>query len=142
MFTDFRLEVDADLSQGDPINGYGVIIRGALDTSGTFKTYYRFELFGNGQYAIYKGVQSGSGTSDMMLVAVTSNNAIYQQGSINHMSITAKGASLTLTVNGVMVKSITDGDYSTGSVALFVSNVPGAAPMAQATFSKLAVYQA
>jgi len=141
MFTDFRLEVDADLSQGDPINGYGVIIRGALDTSGTFKTYYRFELFGNGQYAIYKGVQSGSGTSDMVLVAVTSSNAIYQQGSINHIRITATGGTIALMVNNVAVHSITDSSYNTGYVALFVSNVQSAAPMAQATFSKLGIYQ-
>ena len=141
IFTDFRIEVDADLSQGDPTNGYGVIIRGTLDTSGRFKTYYRFELFGNGQYAIYKGVQSGNRITDTKLVDFTSHSAIHRQGSINHISVTAKGASLTLTVNGVTVQSITDGDYSTGYIALFVSNVPSAAPMAQATFSKLGIYQ-
>ena len=143
MFTDFRLEVDADLSLGDPINGYGVFIRGTLDTSGIIETYYRFELFGNGQYAIYKGVQSGNGTStDMKLVDFTTSSAIHKQGSINHISITAKGANMALKVNGVVVQTITDNDYSTGSIALFVSNLASAAAGAQATFSNLGIYQA
>jgi serine/threonine protein kinase len=141
-FTDFRLEVDADLSQGDQNNGYGVIIRGTLDTNGIFKTDYRFELFGNGQYAIYKGIQSGNGTfTDMKLVDFTTSSAIRKQGSINHISITAKGANMTLKVNGVVVHTITDNDYSTGSIALFVSNLSSAAVGAQATFSKLGIYQ-
>ena len=133
IFTDFRLEIDADLSQGDPINGYGIVIRGALDSRGSFKTYYRFELFGNGQYSIDK--------SDTKLVDVTSNNAIHPQGSINHISITAKGATMTLAVNNIVIKTITDNDYNGGYIAPFVSNLPSAAPVAQATFSKLGVYQ-
>jgi serine/threonine protein kinase len=142
-FTDFKLEVDADLSQGDPINGYGVMIRGALDNLGRFKTYYRFELFGNGQYAISKGISLPDGTnSDMTLVDFTPNSAIHPQGSINHISITAKGSYLTLAVNGVTVQSITDGSYNSGNIALFVANVTNAAPMAQVTFSKLGIYRA
>jgi serine/threonine protein kinase len=133
IFTDFRLEVDANLSQGDPINSYGIVIRGAQDTNGRFKSYYRFELFGNGQYAINK--------SDMKLVDVTSASAIHPQGSINHITITAKGPILTLSVNNVMIKSINDGDYNAGYIALFISNNPSAAPTAQATFSKLGIYQ-
>jgi hypothetical protein len=47
-----------------------------------------------------------------------------------------------LSVNGTVVKTITDSDYSTGEIALFVSNLPSAAAGAQATFTKLGIYQA
>ncbi len=49
---------------------------------------------------------------------------------------------MTLKVNGMVVQTITDSDYSTGSIALFVSNLPSAAAGAQATFSNLGIYQA
>lgn len=142
-FTDFTLNVDAVLSKGDQNNGYGVYIRSRIDTRGMFKTYYRFELFGDGTYAIYKGnVDTNDKSTDTKLVDFTSNPAIHKQGSINRITITAKGPGMTLSVNGTVVKSITDSDYSTGEIALFVSNLPSAAAGAQATFTKLSIYQA
>ena len=142
-FTDFTLNVDAVLSRGDQNNGYGVYIRSRIDTRGMFKTYYRFELFGDGTYAIYKGnVDTNDKSTDTKLVDFTPNSAIHRQGSINRITITAKGPSMTLSVNGTVVKTITDSDYSTGEIALFVSNLPSAAAGAQATFTKLGIYQA
>jgi hypothetical protein len=49
---------------------------------------------------------------------------------------------MALKVNGVVVQTITDNDYSTGSIAMFVSNLSSAAAGAQATFSNLGIYQA
>ncbi len=142
VFSDFTLNVEAVLSQGDQNNGYGVYIRSRVDTRGMFKTYYRFELFGDGAYAIYKGIVDTSDTSTVTkLVDFTPNAAIHQQGSINHIAIIARGSTMTLMVNGTVVKTITDSDYSTGEIALFVSNLNSAAAGAQATFTKLGIYQ-
>ena len=49
---------------------------------------------------------------------------------------------MTFMVNGQMLNKVTDNNYKSGSVALFVSNLPGSPPDAQATFAHLAIYPA
>jgi hypothetical protein len=47
---------------------------------------------------------------------------------------------MALIVNGQQVKQISDGSYTSGSIALFVANLPGSPPGTQATFKNLVVY--
>ena len=75
-----------------------------------------------------------------MLCLSLSATAIQKQGKVNHIMIIAKGASLSLIVNGQLLKVISDHSYANGSVALFVSNLPQAQPGAQAQFSQFAIY--
>jgi Domain of Unknown Function (DUF1080) len=139
-YGDFTLSVDAMLSQGDPTNGYGFYIRGASVQNAEMATYYRFELYGDGSYAIFKGTVDTNGTpTSAKLVNYTLNSAIQKQGIINHVSITAKGSTLVLTVNGQVVKTLTDASYTNGSIAPFVSNMQNAKPGAQAKFSNLTI---
>lgn len=142
-FTDFRLDVDATLSKGDPNNGYGVYIRGASSRDSDLGTYYRFELYGDGTYAIFKGSLDTTGnTQSNMVQSYTQHNAIAKAGNVNHMTIVAKGSSMVLMVNGQTVFTYTDDNYKSGSVALFVSNLPKLTPGAQATFAHLAIFPA
>jgi hypothetical protein len=141
IYGDFTLSVDALLSQGDQTNGYGIYIRGSSVQNAEMATYYRFELYGDGSYAIFKGTVDANGApTTAKLVDYTVNSAIQKQGTINHVTITAKGATLTLTVNGQAVKTITDASYANGAIAPFVSNMQNAKPGAQAKFSNLTVY--
>jgi hypothetical protein len=142
VYSNFELTVVASLSKGDQNNGYGVYIRGALDQNNDLATYYRFELFGDGSYGIYKGTVDANGNSQSnTLVNPTSNQAIQKQGGINHLAIVANGPSMAFIVNGQTLSTITDDSYTGGSLALFVSNLPAPTPAgAQATFSNLAVY--
>ncbi len=140
-FTDFRLDVDATLSRGDPNNGYGVYIRGASGQDSDLGTYYRFELYGDGTYAIFKGSLDPTGhTQSNMVQSYTQHNAIVKAGNVNHITIVAKGPTMTLMVNGQTVYTYTDDNYKSGSVALFVSNLPKLTPGAQATFAHLAIF--
>ncbi len=140
--TDFRLDVNATLTKGDPSNGYGVLIRSANQGS-IFGMYYRFELYGDGTYAIFKGYLDTSGkTQSSTVQGYTANASIAKIGQVNHITINAKGPAMTLMVNGQTVYTYTDDNYKSGSVALFVSNVPGIRPVAQATFTKLVVFPA
>ncbi len=140
-FNNFKLTVDASLSKGDQNNGYGIYIRGASNQNSDLATYYRFELYGDSTYAIFKGSVDATGaTQSSRLVDYTSNSAIKPQGGLNHITIIAKGSSLLLIVNGQTLKTITDNSYTNGSVALFVSNLQNAQKGAQATFSHLAIY--
>jgi hypothetical protein len=140
-FADFTLSFDAMLSRGDQVNGYGVYIRGSAVQNTDMATYYRFELYGDGSYAIFKGTVDASGTStSSKLVDYTLSSAIQKQGILNHVTITAKGSTLSLMVNGQMVKTITDSSYTDGAIAPFVSNMQNAKPGAQAKFENLALY--
>jgi hypothetical protein len=140
-FSNFTLTVQAVLSQGEQNNGYGVYIRGTQDQETDLATYYRFELYGDGSYAIFKGTRDSGGNSiATKMVDYTLNPAIRKRGEVNQIMIIAKGAALSFVVNGQLLKAITDTSFSSGSIALFVSNLPQAKPGAQAQFSQFALY--
>jgi hypothetical protein len=140
-YSDFILTADAVLSQGDQYDGYGVYIRGTANQASDLATYYRFELYGDGSYAIFKGTLDLDGNStSTAIVNYTWNPAIQPQGKLNHLMIIARGASMSFIVNNQLLKTISDHSYASGSVALFVSNLPQAKPGAQVQFSRLAIY--
>ena len=140
-YSNFTLTTNAVLARGDQNNGYGVYIRGTANSASDLATYYRFELYGDGSYAIFKGTTGANGISTTTkIVDYTLNAAIKKQGGVNHIMIIAKGAVLSFVVNGQLLKTISDGSYSNGSVALFVSNLPEAKPGLQVQFSQFAIY--
>lgn len=140
-YGDFTLTVNAVLSKGDQNNGYGVYIRGASDKDTDLAVYYRFELYGDASYAIFKCTLDGSGKStSTKIVDYTLNSAIQQQGKINHMMIIAKGPTMSLIVNDHLIKTFSDPSYSSGSIALFVSNLPEAKAVAKVQFSQFAIF--
>ncbi|GAC1425424.1 MAG: hypothetical protein NVS4B1_11000 [Ktedonobacteraceae bacterium] len=140
-YGDFQLSVDAVLTKGSQDNGYGVYIRGALSQNSSITTFYRFELYGDGSFAIFKGTTDANGiVTTPRLVDYTNSSAIQKQGILNHITINAKGASLQFIVNGQILSTISDATYTSGSVALFVSNLQKAPPGAVATFSHLTIY--
>lgn len=140
-YNNFILSINATLSKGDPNNGYGVYIRGTSNAQTDLATYYRFELYGDSSYAIFKGVTSQSGAStEVKLTNFIVNPTIQKQGKPNHIMIIAKGSSLSFIVNGQLLTTIKDTSYASGLIALFVSNLPGAKPGAQVQFSQLAIY--
>ncbi len=140
-YSDFTLTVNAVLDRGDQNNGYGIYIRGTANAESDLATYYRFELYGDGSYAIFKGATDASGLSTTTkIVDYTLNPAIKKQGGNNHIMIIAKGAALSFVVNGQLLKTITDDSYKGGSVALFISNLPQAKPGIQVQFSQFAIY--
>jgi hypothetical protein len=140
-FSNFFFTADAILSKGSQNNGYGIYIRGASNQSFDIATYYRFELYGDGTFAIFKGSVDGTGTStSSFLVNYLQSTAIQKQGKINHIAISTQGPTMTFSVNGQVLQTVTDNTYSSGSIAFFVSNLPHSAPGAQATFSNISVY--
>jgi hypothetical protein len=143
-FGDFKLNVEANLIKGDQINGYGVYIRGKSNQASDLATYYRFALFGDGGYAVFKGILGPNGeTRDSKLVDYTPSQVIVKAGAkakLNEISIIAKGSSMSFMVNGRTLTRITDSSYTSGTIALYVSNLKNARPGAQAKFSNLSIY--
>ena len=140
-FDNFKLIVNAGLAKGDRQNGYGLCIRGTTDPNGYLTAYYRIELYGNAAYTIFKAVTDVNGnTSSTTLVDTTAHAEIQPEGHLNQIVVIADGPKMTLIVNGQTVQTFSDIHYASGVVALFVSNLPGTHPGAQATFSDLAIY--
>lgn len=140
-FSNFRLSVDAVLSKGTQDNGYGVYIRGASNQNSDLATYYRFEIYGDGSYAVFKGTVDANGNSNSsQLVNYHPSSVVQKAGSVNHITIIANGPGMSFIVNGQTLTTPSDSSYTSGSIALFVSNIQGAPPIAQATFSKLYIY--
>ena len=140
-YSNFILTVNAVLSRGDQNEGYGVYIRGTANQESDLATYYRFELYGDGSYAIFKGILNPTGHStSTTIVDYTLNPSIQPHGKLNQLMIIARGASLSFIVNGQLLKTISDRSYTNGSVALFVSNLPQSKLGAQVQFSQLAIY--
>ncbi|GHO42472.1 hypothetical protein KSX_06350 [Ktedonospora formicarum] len=147
-YGDFQLFVNTTLTKGDANNGgggYGVYVRSASTQSGDLSTYYRFELYGDGSYSIFKGQSdpaNGKVLAPKEIVANTQHPAIQTMGKQNQLVIKAKGPNITFIVNGQTIKSISDSSYLSGSIALFVSNLPNTKPGAEAQFSNLGIYPA
>ena len=88
-----------------------------------------------------RGSTDANGTAvDTKLVNFLINPAIAKKGKINHVLIIARGPKLSFIVNNHLLQTVTDTSYASGSIALFVSNLPEAKPDAQAQFSQLEVY--
>src|SRR5207249_3858531 len=123
------------------INVYCIYNRGSLDHNDEISTYYRFDLYGDGTFAIFKWTVNVTGASkNSVLVDYTTSTAILKQGQTNHIAINAKGSTMTFTVNGQVLKIVTDNTYTSGAIALFTSNLPNTPPGAQTTFTNLVIY--
>jgi hypothetical protein len=139
-FGDFRLDIDAGLTKGNQANGYGVYIRAASTQDSPLGIYYRFEIYGNGYFGVYKGTQDANGDTQSATIKTGANTMIYPQPQINHLTVLAKGSQMIFQVNNTTVYTLVDTSYKNGSVALFVSNVSNVTGGAQATFEKLAIF--
>jgi hypothetical protein len=140
-FADFRLDVDAKLTRGDPGNGYGVYIRGTAGQNIDIALYYRFELYGDGTFTLFKGsLDANSNPQSTQITSLMTNATTQKEGNSNHITIIAKGSNMKFMINGVTVFNLNDSSYKGGEVALFVSNVKGLPRVAQAAFSHLAIF--
>ena len=140
-YSNFALSADDTLTKGDENNGYGFYIRGAAGQGNELASYYRFELYGDGSYAIFKGSTDANGKSiDTKLVNFLLCPAIAKRGETNHVLIVARGSKLSFIVNNQLLNTVTDKSYTIGTIALFISNLPEAKPGAQVQFSQLSIY--
>ncbi len=142
-FSDFRLDVDAKLTRGDKTNGYGVYIRGIATQSSDIGLFYRFELYGDRTFGLFKGILDANGNTTFTSLTgrdLMPSTAIQTEGITNHITIIAKGSSMQFMVNNTSVYTLNDSSYKGGEVALFVSNLPKNPPVAQAIFTHLAIF--
>ncbi len=131
IFDNFILEVDARLLQGDLGSSYGVLFRMQDNTR-----FYRFEITGDGLFMVER--RDGESGWTRFLDRWTETPAINQGlNSTNRLKVEARGQSMSLYVNDILVHQFSDTAYSSGTIALDAGTF--VQPQAQVAFDNLVV---
>jgi Domain of Unknown Function (DUF1080) len=137
-FDNFTVTANLTLMQGDQNDGVGLYVRG----DNNLNHDYRIEIYGDSTYAIYKEyLDSSNNPKQTALVNATSAPSLHPTGQENKITVVMKGSTLVLLINDTPVKTITDSDYTSGQIALFVEHATTSNGV-KASFSSVAVYPA
>ncbi|WP_376796706.1 family 16 glycoside hydrolase [Thermogemmatispora sp.] len=137
-FSDFQITVDMTLQSGDSNDSMGIYMRGDDQLAND----YRVDIFGDATYAISKEVTGLDGNTQVRILSgIGSNQAIKPLGQQNEVTVIIKGNRIVLGVNGHLIASVTDNSYTSGMIALFVSN-GSSSPAATGAITSVTVYPA
>src|SRR6266699_319213 len=135
-FDDFMVSVTFTILQANKDDSVGLYLRGDSNLDHD----YRIDIYGNNTYAISKEFLYATKSPQVQfLVSPTNAAALKPAGQQNTITVMMKGPELVLMVNGTIVNSITDSDYTNGQIALFVHNSETSSEV-EASFSSVIVY--
>lgn len=112
-WSDFVAEIDASFGSGDRTAGYGLLMRGQDNGDG-----YSFFMNAEGYYMLGKIVQGNW----QMMIPWTQSEAIHGQG-VDRLKVSCVGSKLSLSINDVLQKEVTDKTFPSGHVGVAV--MPG-----------------
>jgi len=116
-FTDFVLEVETWLVGGTDDNWHVVGCR-CLDEH----NYYAFGISADGYYELSKVVNG----NETVFVAPTFSSYINQgEGAVNLIHIECVGSRLSLSVNGHLLREVSDSTFTAGDIALAANSLAG-----------------
>ncbi len=112
IFTDFHLQVDAQILAGSPQSSYGLLFR--MQSPAQF---YRFDITGDGMYIVERRNADGSWTR---FVPDWTNSAAINQGVgvVNQLRIEAVGDTMRFFVNDTLLQQVADNQFAGGTIAL------------------------
>jgi Tol biopolymer transport system component len=111
--SDFEVEVEARLEDGDDANSFGLLFR-FQDRD----NFYRYDITGDGYFLISKFV----GGEWVTLVDWTSSEFINTGGGVtNILKVSAFGPNITLWANGQQLASVNDDSLARGNFGFFTS---------------------
>jgi hypothetical protein len=138
LFDDFIVTVSFTLLQAGNDDSVGLYVRGDSNLDHD----YRIDIFGDNSFAISKEFLDSKNIPQVMaLVGQTKTAVIHPIGQQNNVTVAMKGSMLVLQINGSVINSVVDTDYTTGQLALFVQNSNSSSGV-EASFSSVAVYPA
>ena len=111
--TDFILEVDTRFDSGPLTGQYGIIFR--FDNG----KYYSFGINGRGWFTIRKHIEG----KVYELIPLTETYILNKGYTSNRLGIKAEGNTLSLYINGKMVRAIGDTSLTQGDIGFFVSRL-------------------
>ena len=134
-FDDFMVTVSFTLLQANQDDSVGLYLRG--DSNLDYD--YRIDIYGNNTYAISKEFLDASKSQQVeFLVSPSAATALKPVGQPNTITAIMKGPELVLLINGTLVNSVTDTEYTSGQIALFVQNSETSSEV-EASFSSVVV---
>lgn len=110
-FSDFAVEVETIQLTGSPNSSYGILFRLSPEAG-----FYRFEITSNGLFVVEKHTLDGTERlSDDWEEAPAILPGL---GQVNRLKVVASRSSLEFYVNNFLVKTVEDGTFQSGNVAL------------------------
>jgi len=128
-FQDFDLEVSAKQASGAPENSYGVLVRYVDEGN-----FYRFDLTGDGRYAVLKSERGEWQT----LVDWQGSAHVRPLGEVNRIQVVCQGSEMTFYANNWVLVSVGDSTFERGDVGLFASTF--AEPDVEVEFDDLKIW--
>jgi 3-keto-disaccharide hydrolase len=138
-FGDFLLKVTYTVEQGDQNDVVGLSLR----TDSNFNHEYHINLdVANQTFEIGKEyVDSSNKLQEKVLVPVTTSSALNPVGQQNTIAVVMKGNHLVLSINGKVVESVSDSDYSSGQIAIYAIH-GNTSDGVKASFTNVSIYPA
>ena len=134
-FDDFSLTVSFTLLQATANDSVGLYVRGDSNLDHD----YRIDFYGNSTYAISKEyLDTQDFPQETLLQPSTATSSLRPTGEQNTVTVMMKGPAMVLVINKKVMHSVTDDDYTSGQIALFVHNTLTSNEV-KATFSSVVV---
>jgi hypothetical protein len=119
LFSDFALTTTFTLPEGDKNDSVGLFLRGDSNLDHD----YRIDIYGDSTYTISKeSLDEDNQQIIKTLVDHTPTPWLRDLRKPNVLTVIMEGPEMILVLNGAVIKSIEDTDYTRGQIALFVEN--------------------
>ena len=117
IYDDFTVSVDLTILRAGRGDRVGIYVRGDSNMDHD----YRIDINGDNTIDIAKEyLDSNNNPRTVVLAAPRGSLALDPPGEQNTIKLVMSGSQLMLLINGIEISSISDSDYSTGQIALFV----------------------
>jgi Domain of Unknown Function (DUF1080) len=137
-FSDFTVTATFTFDHGDQNDSVGIYMRGDSNLNHD----YRVDINGGNTFDIAREyIDTNNKPQQQFIIDATSSSAIKPIGQQNTVTAIMKGSQLVLLINGTKVDSISDTNYTSGQIALFVAH-GNTSKGAQASFTSVTVYPA
>lgn len=115
-FRDVRVEVDAVKTNGEDDNSFGLICRYQDE-----ENFYFFQISSDAYYGI--GKVSGGEARLLSGEMMQSSSAIAEGAASNHLRADCTGEELSFYVNGELLSSVVDSEFTTGDAGLIAGTI-------------------
>ncbi|HEV2580960.1 MAG TPA: family 16 glycoside hydrolase [Ktedonobacteraceae bacterium] len=116
-YDNFTMTITFAFDEGDANDSIGLYIRGDSNLDHD----YRIEMSGDSTFDIAKEyLDTQSLPQVLTLDGPERISELRPQGQLNTMIVTAQGPTIRVTLNNTLISSVTDNDYASGQIALFV----------------------
>ncbi|GCE12862.1 family 16 glycoside hydrolase [Tengunoibacter tsumagoiensis] len=134
-FTDFVFSTTFTILKADAHDSVGVYLRGDSNLDHD----YRIDISGNTTYTVSKeSLDDANMDTRATLIGPLTTPDLLPIGHQNTLTVTMSGSTMEIILNGHLVNTIIDADYTHGQIALFVENGT-TSDAVTATFSSIVV---